>query len=210
MAAYMRDQFAFLGISKPARAKLCRAFFKAARAAGKRDGNEAVDWGFVRRCWDKPEREFQYVACDYLAAMKAYLVPGELPRIKGLLTSKPWWDTVDNLDITAGAVAFAYPEAKATMLAWSTDEDFWVRRAAIDHQLTRRAATDTELLAQILENNLPPLLPERLVGEFFINKAVGWALRDYSKTSPDWVRVFIDAHRDVMAKLSIREGSKYL
>jgi 3-methyladenine DNA glycosylase AlkD len=78
-----------------------------------------------------------------------------------------------------------------------------LRRIAIDHQLGRKDKTDAALLAQIIENNLGQ-------AEFFINKAIGWSLREYSKTNPDWVRAFIDEHRADMAGLSIREASKYI
>ena len=88
------------------------------------------------------------------------------------------------------------------MLEWSTDEDFWVRRIAIDHQLCRKERTNTELLEKILVNNFGS-------SEFFINKAIGWSLRDYSKTNQDWVRNFVETHKDKMDKLSIREASKY-
>lgn len=84
------------------------------------------------------------------------------------------------------------------MLEWSTDEDFWVRRIAIDHQLCRKERTNTELLEKILVNNFGS-------SEFFINKAIGWSLRDYSKTNQDWVRNFVETHKDKMDKLSIRE-----
>ena len=89
------------------------------------------------------------------------------------------------------------------MLAWSKDNDFWVRRVAIEHQLLRKDKMNTELLEKILENNLNS-------SEFFINNAIGWALRDYSKTNPAWVRKFIENHSSDMAPLSIKEGSKYL
>ena len=89
------------------------------------------------------------------------------------------------------------------MLEWSTDSDFWVRRVAIEHQLLRKKKMNTDLLAQIIENNLNSQ-------EFFINKAIGWALRDYSKTNSEWARQFIAENYDRMAKLSITEGSKYL
>jgi 3-methyladenine DNA glycosylase AlkD len=89
------------------------------------------------------------------------------------------------------------------MLKWSQDPDFWVRRVAIEFQLLRKGETDTALLAQIIENNLGSQ-------EFFINKAIGWALRDYSKTNPAWVADFINRHQEDLSKLSIREGSKYL
>jgi len=88
-------------------------------------------------------------------------------------------------------------------LAWSTDDNIWLRRVAIDHQLLRKQHTDTALLETIICNNLGQK-------EFFINKAIGWALRDYSKTNPEWVQGFIGRHRHEMAKLSLREASKYL
>lgn len=89
------------------------------------------------------------------------------------------------------------------MLAWSQDDEFWIRRVAIEHQLLRKDKMNIELLNTILENNLGS-------SEFFINKAIGWALRDYSKTNPDWVKDFISKHHAEMASLSIKEGSKYL
>ena len=89
------------------------------------------------------------------------------------------------------------------LLEWSRDGDFWIRRLAILHQLGRKAATDTASLEAILTANLGS-------GEFFINKAIGWALRDYSKTDPDWVSQFIARYRNQMNALSIREGSKYI
>jgi 3-methyladenine DNA glycosylase AlkD len=83
------------------------------------------------------------------------------------------------------------------------DENIWLRRIAIDHQLARKDKTDTALLEQIIVNNLGQR-------EFFINKAIGWSLREYSKTNPDWVRGFIEQHKDGLSPLSVREGSKYL
>ena len=96
-----------------------------------------------------------------------------------------------------------YPETKKIVLDWSTDEDIWLRRLAIEHQLLQKEQTDVLLLEQILINNLNQT-------EFFINKAIGWALRDYSKTNPDWVLEFIEKYKDKLSKLSIKEGSKYL
>jgi 3-methyladenine DNA glycosylase AlkD len=106
-------------------------------------------------------------------------------------------------DSLVGDVALRHPQADKTMLKWSTDRNMWVRRVAIDHQLLRKSATNTELLEQVIENNLGQ-------DEFFINKAIGWALRDYSKTNPEWVRNFIERYRGELAPLSIREASKYL
>ena len=131
------------------------------------------------------------------------MTPSDLPRLKKLAQTKSWWDTIDFLDRLVGSIIAQFPETKATILSWSCDEDIWLRRLAIDHQLLQKEKTDTELLEKILVNNLSQT-------EFFINKAIGWALRDYSKTNPNWVRDFIERHQTEMAALSIREGSKYL
>ena len=89
------------------------------------------------------------------------------------------------------------------MLDWSKDQDFWLRRIAIDHQLMRKEKTDTDLLEKVILNNLGQ-------SEFFINKSIGWSLRNYSKVNPDWVGAFIDRYQEQLSPLSIREGSKYL
>lgn len=96
-----------------------------------------------------------------------------------------------------------YPELKKVMVEWSQTDNIWLRRVAIDHQLLFKNKTDTLLLAEIITNNFG-------TKEFFINKAIGWSLRDYSKTNPQWVKDFIQKHSSQMAPLSIREGSKYL
>jgi len=196
MGAYMRGQFDFLGLPTPERRKLSREFLKTA-------AQKKIDWLFVRKCWAQPEREFQYLAVDYLIKLKATLTPADIPNIQSLITTKSWWDTVDSLDVLVGDIAFRYPEINAILLGWSKDENFWLRRSAIDHQLTRKDKTDTQLLEQILVNNLGQT-------EFFINKAIGWSLRDYSKTNPAWVRNFIARYRGEMAPLTIREASKYI
>ena len=196
MKAYMKNKFEFLGVKTPVRRKLAKAFFK--------QGTDfVIDWNFINEAWNNPYRELQYTALDYLESRKKLLTPSDLPRLKKLAQTKSWWDTIDFLDRLVGSIIARFPETKATILSWSCDEDIWLRRLAIDHQLLRKEETDTELLEKILVNNLGQT-------EFFINKAIGWALRDYSKTNPDWVRDFIERHRAAMAALSIREGSKYL
>lgn len=197
MSAYMRNQFPFLGIQSPKRRDICKEYFKQAKK------EKQVDWSFVQACWTKNEREYQYVATDYVSLMKKFLTVSDVPRIKELIVTKSWWDTVDALNGAVGAIALAYPEVNDTLIEWSTDENFWLRRIAIDHQLSRKEKTDTDLLEIIIKNNLGQT-------EFFINKAIGWSLRDYSKTNPEWVRAFIEKYRDQLASLSIREGSKYI
>jgi len=196
MKTYMKNKFEFLGVKTPARRKLAKAFFK-------QQTDSVIDWNFINEAWNNPYRELQYTALDYLETRKKLLIPSDLPRLKKLAQTKSWWDTIDFLDRLVGLIIARFPETKEIILAWSCDEDIWLRRLAIDHQLLRKEETDTELLEKILVNNLGQT-------EFFINKAIGWALRDYSKTNPEWVRYFIEWHQAEMAALSIREGSKYL
>lgn len=196
MSAYMRDQFLFLGIPTPLRKKLCKGYFKTAK------NSKAVDWGFIKACWDNPYRELQYVAIDYLVAMQIFLTPLDVPKIKELALEKSWWDTI-GLDKIIGNIALSHPGLNDILMEWSTDENMWLRRIAIDHQLLRKDKTNTELLEKIIINNLGS-------NEFFINKAIGWSLRDYSKTNPEWVRSFIEKYKIQMAPLSIKEARKYI
>jgi 3-methyladenine DNA glycosylase AlkD len=196
MKAYMRDQFEFLGLATPVRKQLSREFLRTAGADG-------VDWGFVFTCWGQPEREFQYLGMDYVYRVCGLLGPGDVPRLRELVVTKSWWDTIDGLDRVVGDVALRHPQVNRTLLEWSVDPDIWLRRVAIDHQLLRKEQTDTGLLEQIIVNNLGHK-------EFFVNKAIGWSLREYGKTDPEWVRDFIERYRDRLANLSIREGGKYL
>ncbi|GGE28648.1 DNA alkylation repair protein [Streptococcus himalayensis] len=196
MTAYLRNQFPFLGVRAGLRRKISKEFFKPYQ-------KKPIDWNFVEQAWANPYREIHYAAIDYLATNKRKLTPEDLPRLKTLITTHSWWDSVDGLDKIAGEIAFSYPKAKSVLLDWSVSDNIWLRRVAIDHQLLRKQDTDTELLEQIVVNNLGQT-------EFFINKAIGWSLRDYSKVNPAWVRDFIAKYEEKMAPLSIREASKYI
>jgi 3-methyladenine DNA glycosylase AlkD len=196
MSKYMRDLFPFLGIPTPKRRELSKEFLNHTK------NDATIDWIFIDECWKK-EREFQYLALDYLNVHTKRLTPDDIPRLKKLATTKSWWDTIDCLDRIIGGIALNFPEVNDILLEWSTDDNFWLRRIAIDHQLLRKEKTNTALLEQIIVNNLGQT-------EFFINKAIGWSLREYSKTSPDWVREFLARYKDKMANLSIREASTYV
>ena len=197
MSKYMLNKFEYIGIKTPERRKIFKNFFKEYK------NEEKIDWEFVNKCWENKYREFQYVAADYLKNMKDKLTIDVIPKLKQLVLEKSWWDTIDNLDMTIGALALKDSNVNKILLEWSIDENIWLRRIAIDHQLLRKEKTNTELLEKILKNNLGQ-------AEFFINKAIGWALRDYSKISPEWVKNFIEKNKENMAKLSIKEASKYL
>ena len=197
MSKYMLNKFEYIGIKTPERRKIFKNFFKEYK------NEEKIDWEFVNKCWENKYREFQYVAADYLKNKKDKLTIDDIPNLKQLILKKSWWDTIDNLDMTIGALALKDSNMNKILLEWSIDENIWLRRIAIDHQLLRKEKTNTELLEKILKNNLGQT-------EFFINKAIGWALRDYSKTNPEWVKNFIEKNKEKMAKLSIKEASKYL
>lgn len=197
LEGYMRNQFMFYGIQSPER----RAAYKDIINNAKH--NKQIDWNLMNTAWNDEHREFQYFVCDYLLHMKKYLTYEDIPKIEVFVKSKQWWDTIDSLMKLFGDLGLRDARVDQLMLEWSTDSDFWVRRVAIEHQLLRKDKMNTELLSKILCNNLGSK-------EFFINKAIGWALRDYSKTNPNWVKEFINLHKDKMAKLSISEGSKYI
>lgn len=197
MSSYMRDKFKYYGIPTPQRRAVYKSIFKTERKAG------VVDWDFLEKCWKDEYREFQYVVMDYLVAMQKFLTYDDVAVIEGFVRSKQWWDTIDGLDRIVGNIALTDSRINELMLKWSEDEDFWVRRISIDHQLGRKLDTDVELLEKIIVNNFGS-------SEFFINKAIGWSLRDYSKTNPEWVRGFIGKYREKMNPLSVREASKYI
>jgi len=195
MSAYMRDQFKYYGIPTPKRRALSKSFL------GKK--SDPLDWEFVNACWNADRREMQYVAMDYLYRRTEQLTRVDIPKIRQLAEAKSWWDTIDGLDQLVGDIALRDKSVKQILLKWSKDQNFWIRRMAIDHQLNYREKTDTGLLAAAIKNNFDRT-------EFFINKAIGWALREYSKTNPYWVREFLDSNGAYMAPLSIREASKYV
>ena len=197
MKKYMRNLFDFYGIQTPKRKALYKDFLKEEKKA------KTIDWNFLDECYNDPHREFQYLVYDYLLALNDYLTYEDIPKIRKYVKTKQWWDTIDFLDKVIGNIGLKDSRVDDEMLKWSKDDDFWIRRLAIDHQLGRKEKTNAELLKQIIINNLGS-------DEFFINKAIGWSLRDYSKTNPKWVKEFISKYKDKMDKLSIKEASKYI
>lgn len=186
MRAYMRDQFAFLGIPSPLRRQLSKPFL------------DSDPMPVALACWELPEREFQYFACDLLARHAKKLTPADLPALRTLITTKPWWDTVDAL--AANVVGPVVSGDQTPMDAWAADDNLWVVRTAILHQLRYRAATDVERLFAYTREN-------RHHKDFFVRKGIGWALREYAKTDPAAVRNFVAEHPD-LSGLSKREALK--
>ncbi|WP_425836548.1 DNA alkylation repair protein [Streptomyces fractus] len=197
MRAYMKDVAPFLGLTSPVRRDLTKAVLD-----GTPRPDESDLTAVALRCWALPEREYAYFAIDYLRRHARHLTSGFLPVARELITTVPWWDTVDLLAAhTVGGLVAADPKLRADMDAWIGDEDLWVARTALLHQLRYKAATDTDrLFAYCLRQSGHP--------DFFIRKAIGWALREYAKTDPDAVRSFVAAHRAALSPLSAREALK--
>nr|WP_203643542.1 DNA alkylation repair protein [Streptomyces sp. SID14478] len=197
MRAYMKDVAPFLGLPSPVRKELGRAVLD-----GTPRPDEADLTAIALRCWALPDREYAYFAVDLLRRHVRRLSSGFLPVARHLVTTVPWWDTVDLLaaHVVGGLVA-ADASLTADMDTWIADPDLWVARTALLHQLRYRQSTDAErLFAYCLHQAGHP--------DFFIRKAIGWCLRTYARTEPDAVRSFVAAHRDVLAPLSVREALK--
>lgn len=196
MAKYMKNQFPFLGLKKPDRTALSKGFLNEKKK------DKEIDWDFIFRCYELPEREFQYLAIDYMSKVANLFQPDDMKKIEKLITKKSWWDTVDAISPIVGHIAMKYPEIKETILTkWMESDNIWLKRVSILFQLKYKDKTDTEFLEKAILKNAN-------TNEFFINKAIGWALREYSKTNKEWVRSFIENNK--LSKLSVREGSKYI
>ncbi|MBU5454958.1 DNA alkylation repair protein [Caproiciproducens sp. MSJ-32] len=197
MKAYMKNQFEFLGIKTPLRKELEKPFFK------KLDKNSPIDREFVKSLWKEEYREFQYLGVDYLIKEKKKLQNDDIHFIKELIINKSWWDTIDLIaSHLVGEICQKYPKLiDEYILKWSQDENMWLRRTAILFQLKYKENTNTEVLEKVILNNNED-------NEFFIEKAIGWALREYSKSNKEWVKIFISSYK--LSKLSVKEGSKYL
>lgn len=196
MSAYMKNKFAFAGIPKPQLKELIKPFLK-------KTAKEPLDWQLVFELWNNEFREAQYIALEYLGKHHKELLPSDIDRMKTLITTKSWWETVDTIDAFVGETVMKDESLKSVMLEWANSESIWLRRVAIDFQQEYKTDTDTELLEKIIVANLDSK-------EFFINKAIGWSLRDYSKIKPEWVQDFVERYQARMAPLSIKEATRML
>ena len=194
-AAYMRDQFPFLGVRTPERRRLTRTAL-----AGLPAPDEGELAAVARALWAQPEREFQHTGCDYLRAHVAGATAGFVEVVHELVTTRSWWDTVDALAAhTAGPLVRAHPGLVTTMDRW-VDGELWVARTALLHQLAYKEATDAERLFRYCGQRAGD-------HEFFIRKAIGWSLRTYAAVAPDEVERFVAATPELSA-LSVREAMK--
>jgi 3-methyladenine DNA glycosylase AlkD len=194
MRAYMRDQFDYLGIGTPQRRTAAKPLLKALAGSGA-DVLLAQAW----QLWALPQREYQYVALDLLAMHWKEFKIDDIPRLLQFCREKSWWDTVDALASTVGDVLrYGHEHMDAAL----KHENMWMRRVAVLHQLGWREHVDVN---RLFEYSLA-LAHEK---EFFIQKAIGWALRDYARHDAQTVRTFTLEQKHRLSPLTFREGNKH-
>lgn len=198
MKKYMRDQFEYLGIKSPQFKLLMKEFLSK---HGLPPENELAD--ITRELWALPQREFQYAATSLIGRMEKKLPKDFARTFEYLITHKSWWDTVDTLAGGPVGVHFKrFPDVREKFLTkWRKSDDYWLRRTCLLFQLKYKEDTDFDLLCSLIRENLGSK-------EFFINKAIGWSLRQYARTDPRAVKKFVKA--EPLHPLSRREAMKHL
>lgn len=196
---YMRNQFGALGITSPIRRKLQKPFFEKKHLPQKETGFETI-----KLLWEKPEREFQYFAMDLAHVLLKQSDKSDIELYQWLLTNKSWWDTVDFIaSDLVGTYFIKFPDEKEKIVErWLNSGHIWLQRTSLIFQLKYRHQTDTDLLSK----NIHQLTGSK---EFFINKAIGWSLRQYSKYNPKWVAHFVN-NTPKLSGLSRREALKII
>lgn len=191
---YLRNQFRFLGIKVPVLRKAIKEFKKEHRSQNWRSEVEAL--------FDEPEREFHHAAIYWAIDHRKSATPEDLSLYKKLLLTHSWWDTVDTIaPQLVGPLLAAHPELLKEIDRWIVSPHLWLRRAALIYPLYKRKEIDAKRLFATCDKL-------REDPDFFIRKAIGWMLREHSKTHPDAVAQFIQVTR--LSPLSVREASKYL
>lgn len=207
MQSYMRSSLPFHGVTAVPLRKLCHELFDAEPLP-----DEAAWRAAVLELWDEAtHREERYAALALCAhrRYRSYQHAGTLDLYRHLVVTGAWWDFIDDIaSHKVGPILRAdFEEVSELIRVWAVDDDLWIRRTALLCQLGSKSQTDPFLLRWCLLQNLEESDHGR---EFFIRKAVGWALREYAKTDPEWVRVFVAEHGSRMSGLSRREATKHL
>jgi 3-methyladenine DNA glycosylase AlkD len=196
MQAYMKDKFPFYGISAPDRVSICKEIFRKNPPSSNLDFIHELN-----ALWQNNEREWQYVGILYANKNKKFWTESISEDFENMLVSKSWWDSVDTICSTCIVPYFKlFPAKKAELLQrWKKSDNLWLKRICIIHQLTYKSETDLNYLSKIIKSNKDD-------NGYFIQKAIGWALRQYAKINPIWVKNFVE---DIDLKpLSVREALK--
>lgn len=198
MKRYTRELFDFYGIKSPLR----KAVIKTVKQQPGLPPLPQLQY-FCSYCFEQNEREWQYAVGDIMAPLARRLDPSWLPLWEELMVTKSWWDTVDFLSPKmCGGLFLSYPELlQPTALRWIESDNFWLQRAAIIVQLTYKNKTDADLLFDCIRRRSNSK-------EFFVNKAAGWALRQYARVAPDAVKAFVN--QTELSPLTYREAVRRL
>ncbi|MEM7659799.1 MAG: DNA alkylation repair protein [Bacteroidota bacterium] len=198
MAAYMKHRFSYFGVQAPVRNAIQRSVLQAHPLPGK-----LVPWDLVEAMWEHPHREVQYVAIDWLIRFRKQAPEGYLAAYETLLIQKAWWDSVDMIASNLMGHELKQDAILAQNKAWEWmhSDHLWLQRTALLFQLKYKHLTDWDLLQALIHHC-------KGSEEFFLRKAIGWALREYSKQKPTIVAAFIAATE--LSGLSIREGMKWI
>ncbi len=200
--AYMKSQMPFLGVVVPQCRRIAAAAFRA-HPLPDADSWEAAILGLWRQAAFREER---YAAVELLNQPRCsrWIEPRRVPMIEELVVTGAWWDYVDAIAGRAmGTMLVGHPQpTKSLLRGWARSDNVWKRRTAILAQLRSKQATDRKLLTDVIE----PSIDEQ---ELFLRKGIGWALREFSKTDPEWVLEFVDAHGS-LSVLSRREALKHV
>jgi 3-methyladenine DNA glycosylase AlkD len=200
---YMKSALPYRGYAAPELKALLRPLLASYRPEDRSTWEAAV-----RSLWDEAAyREERYAAIAVARHRRArvWLAPESVPLLRHLIVTGAWWDLVDETaqHLVRPALEAHREELTAVLRLWATDADVWVRRTAVIAQLGRREDTDTDLLRHAIDANIDDTT-------FWLRKAIGWALRDYARTDPGWVRAEVLRHGGRMAGLSRREALKHL
>lgn len=197
MKAYLLNQFDFFGIPTPERRALCKAHYKNYPLTVLPE-IETI----VKECFNYPEREYHYFAIELFAFYKKLWNKKSIQLIAHCLVHKSWWDSVDHIASDWLSTYFlAYPEQIIPVTGnWNRSENIWLQRSSIMFQKKYKDKTNTQLLSRYILNCSGS-------EEFFIRKAIGWALREYAKTDPVWVKKFVTQHP--LSPLSKKEALKH-
>jgi 3-methyladenine DNA glycosylase AlkD len=200
MAAYLKTDMPFYGVQKQGRTEVMRGVRRRFPITTRDDYRAAIT-----ALWDQPHREEKYLAVGIATRHREYLTFDELPLLRRLITEGAWWDFVDEVAARGvGHVLLHERELMGPELdVWIDDADMWIRRSALIAHLGHKERTDEEQL-------FTHCLKRAHEKEFFIRKAIGWALRQYARTAPEAVRTFALEHRDQLSGLTFREATKHL
>jgi len=195
---YMKNKFEFFGIKAPKRREIQKPFLIKAYLPPKSELEK-----IVKTLWQKPQRELYYFVQEFTQKYIKQLEKEDIELLEYLIVNKSWWDTVDFIAVNlVGEYFKKYPQQRDDYIKkWLQSGNIWLQRTSLIFQLKYK----TEIDIKLLTNSVQHLLGTK---EFFINKAIGWILREYSKTNPDWVLEFVN--KTALSNLSRREAIRLI